>query len=117
MNTTGTSVLISRELAGDVLELLSELITTVRRELSARPSRDAAATISALYAALHADEPAAEPAAAVEPVAWLSVAEAAAQRECSPQLIRRMAREGKLPARRVGHEWLVSLTKPSSAAS
>ncbi|WP_425279218.1 helix-turn-helix domain-containing protein [Arthrobacter nanjingensis] len=37
----------------------------------------------------------------------LTVQEAAARRGCSESMIRRMARNGQLPAIRAGHQWII----------
>ncbi|WIB68076.1 helix-turn-helix domain-containing protein [Curtobacterium sp. MCBD17_035] len=41
----------------------------------------------------------------------VSVDEAAVVLGCSPTLVRRRAREGRWPARRIGHQWLIDITR------
>ena len=48
-------------------------------------------------------------------VEW-SVGDAAPLVGCSPQYLRRMAGEGRVPARRIGHAWLIDVTRYLEAA-
>ncbi|WP_367575464.1 helix-turn-helix domain-containing protein [Arthrobacter horti] len=48
-----------------------------------------------------------EPLPAPERTMGLTVQEAAARRGCSESMIRRMARNGQLPAIRAGHQWII----------
>ncbi|MEV4863097.1 helix-turn-helix domain-containing protein [Streptomyces ossamyceticus] len=104
------SVIVPAAVAGDVLRALVRDLTTRVRTDGGEVSPHVRQLLYALHTA-DQQQPAPGfptetprvPAATVE----LGMREVAALLECSPQYARRLAREGRLTARRTGRIWLV----------
>ncbi|MFB7555343.1 helix-turn-helix domain-containing protein [Streptomyces brevispora] len=105
------SVLVPAELAGAVLRILL-------RDVTARLPVDKGAVSAPVRGLLWALSKAAEQAEALArsedgtplpaPVSvGLSTSQAAEVLGCSPEYARRLARSGRLPARRLGRTWLI----------
>jgi excisionase family DNA binding protein len=110
-------VLIPRDLAGPVGRLLAYAINRRNREDGVGPTPRMVALLRELDAVARSPYGSTPSAGASGDESWLSIAEAAAAMGCSPQYVRRLCRAGRVTARRVGREWLVSLPKPDQRAS
>lgn len=102
-----STVVVPRDVAEDVLRLLSVAIVRLPRETGGQLSPRAREIFDAFYGAVRRDEipKGARPAEVAHSA--LSVAEAAEVRGCSPEYMRRLCRTGRVPARRSAAGWLV----------
>ncbi|GAB3169811.1 helix-turn-helix domain-containing protein [Streptomyces incanus] len=114
------SVVIPASVAGDVLRRLARDLTAEIQANGGTPSPAVYATFWALYGAARADDekgcelvrtPGGFPgetgvagSASVE----VSAGDWAERHGCSVQYARRLAKAGRVPARRVGREWLIT---------
>lgn len=110
------SVVIPAEVAGDVLRRLARDVAAEVRAHGGTPTGATYRVLWALYAASRAEDekgaqtvrfPAETPAAGGA-IVEISANEWAQLHGCSPQYARRLAKAGRVPARRVGREWLIS---------
>lgn len=122
------SVLIPPEAAADVLRRLSRDVAAEARANGGVPSGGAYRVMWALFAAArrHDEESArggeaGEGSVAGTPVAGaasveIGISEFAQQLGCSASYARRLARSGRVQARRVGHTWLITPDRKEQAA-
>ncbi|MFP8882617.1 helix-turn-helix domain-containing protein [Streptomyces mangrovi] len=101
------SVTVPAAVAGDVLRALVRDLTARVRADGGEVSPGVRALLYALHtAAQHADRPAASATgttpAPTATVTEIPVGEAAALLGCTPEYVRRLARDGIIPARRIG---------------
>lgn len=108
------AVVVSPALAGEVFAALSAYVTERVRITGGLPSPACYELLRSLYAAARrparpalgsADGTTSAPSATVEPE--MTATEVAGQMGASPEYVRRLCREGRLRARRPGHEWLI----------
>lgn len=106
------SVLVPAGLAGEVLRMLVRDINTQIRANGGQPSPAARRLLWALHdAAVRADEAprfAAETPPEGSATVEIGASEAAELLGCTPQYVRRLARTGRITARRCGPLWLIS---------
>jgi len=98
--------------APDELWKVAMIVQRALRDQSHRDgggfSREALDFVNAVgRAAITPKVPFSEPEVTHRRTMGLTVREAATRRGCSESLIRRMARNGQLPATRQGHQWII----------